>query len=81
MLSPPNGRRKGILERIVYRVMKGRGFLTDFLRAALNELEEIQQVDWGRNLPGKTCAACFAPPALYKHLGLKQRREDCPVDA
>jgi hypothetical protein len=81
MLSPPNGRRKGILERIAYRVMKERGFLPDFSRAALNELEKIQQVDGGRNLPGKTCATCFPPPVLYKHLGLKQRREDCPIDA
>ena len=27
--------------------MKERGFLPDFSRAALNELEKIQQVDWG----------------------------------
>ena len=44
MLTPPNGRRKGILERIAYRVMKERGFLPDFSGAALNELEAIQQV-------------------------------------
>ena len=47
MLTPSTGRRKGILERIAYRVMKERGFLPDFSTAALNELEEIQQVDAG----------------------------------
>ncbi len=53
MLTPPNGRGKGILERIAYRAMKERGFLPDFSRAALNELEEIQQVDGGAESPGK----------------------------
>src|SRR4030042_3528602 len=53
MVTTPNGRRKGILERIAYRVMKERGFLPDFSRAALNELEEIQQVVWGAESPGK----------------------------
>jgi VacB/RNase II family 3'-5' exoribonuclease len=53
MLSPPNGRRKGILERIARRVMKERGFLADFSRTALNELEKIQQVDWGAESPTK----------------------------
>jgi len=47
MSTPPNGSGKGILERIARRVMKERGFLPDFSRAALNELEKIQQVDWG----------------------------------
>ena len=47
MSTSPNGRGKGILERIARRVMKERGFLPDFSRAALNELEKIQQVDWG----------------------------------
>jgi VacB/RNase II family 3'-5' exoribonuclease len=47
MLTPPNGRRKGILEQIARRVMKERGFLTDFSRTALDELEKMQQVDWG----------------------------------
>jgi VacB/RNase II family 3'-5' exoribonuclease len=47
MLTPPNGRRKGILERIARRVMKERGFLPDFSRTALNELEKIHEVDWG----------------------------------
>jgi hypothetical protein len=37
MGTTPNGKRKGILERIAYRVMKERGFLPDFSRAALNE--------------------------------------------
>jgi VacB/RNase II family 3'-5' exoribonuclease len=53
MLTPPNGRRKGILERIAYRVMKERGFLPDFSGAAFNELEKIQQVDGGAESPGK----------------------------
>jgi VacB/RNase II family 3'-5' exoribonuclease len=53
MVTAPNGRRKGILERIAYRVMKERGFLPDFSRAALNELEGIQQVAWGAEPPGK----------------------------
>ena len=53
MLATPNGRQKGLLERIAYRVMKERGFLPDFSRAALNELEEIRQVDWGAESPGK----------------------------
>ena len=47
MSTSPNGSGKGILERIARRVMKEHGFLPDFSRAALNELEKIQQVDWG----------------------------------
>ena len=48
MLSPLNGRRKGILERIANLVMKERSFLPDFSRAALSELENMRQVDrWG----------------------------------
>jgi VacB/RNase II family 3'-5' exoribonuclease len=47
MVTPPDGGRKGILERIAYRVMKERGFLPDFSRNALKELEKMQQVDWG----------------------------------
>jgi exoribonuclease-2 len=53
MLTPPNGRGKGILERIARRVMKERGFLPDFSRAALTELEKIQEVDWGVEAPKK----------------------------
>jgi len=53
MVTTPNGRRKGILERIAYRVMKERGFLPDFSKAALNELEEIHQVDGGAESPRK----------------------------
>lgn len=34
-------------------MMKERGFLPDFSRAALKELEEIQQVDWGAESPRK----------------------------
>jgi len=53
MLTPPNERRKGILERIARRVMMERGFLPDFSSAALNELEKMQQVDWGAESPIK----------------------------
>ena len=53
MLSYQNGRRKGILERIARRAMKERGFLPDFSRTALNELEKIHEVDWGAESPGK----------------------------
>ncbi|MGA2959667.1 MAG: RNB domain-containing ribonuclease [Thermodesulfobacteriota bacterium] len=53
MSTPPNGRRKIILERIATRVMKERDFLPDFSRAALNELENIQQVDWEADSPGR----------------------------
>ena len=53
MMTPPNGRRKGILERIARRAMKERGFLPDFSRAALDELEKMQQVDWGAESPMK----------------------------
>jgi hypothetical protein len=59
MLTTPNGKRKGILERIAYRVMKERGFLPDFSRAALNELEKIQQVDWGAESPRKDLRHLF----------------------
>jgi exoribonuclease-2 len=52
MPTTTNGRRKGLLERIAYRLMKERGFLPDFSRTALNELEEIQQGDGG-DPPGK----------------------------
>jgi hypothetical protein len=53
MVTTPNGKRKGILERIAYRVMKERGFLPDFSRAALNDLKNIQQDDWGAKSPEK----------------------------
>jgi exoribonuclease R len=48
MLAPPNGRPKGILERIAYRAMKEHGFHPDFSRAALDELVKMHRVDWGR---------------------------------
>jgi exoribonuclease R len=31
--------------------MKERGFYPDFSRTALNELDEMQQVDWGKEAP------------------------------
>src|SRR4030066_3385 len=53
MVTTPNGKRKGILERIAYRVMKERGFMPDFSRAALNDLKNIQQDDGGAKSLGK----------------------------
>jgi exoribonuclease R len=53
MVTASDGRRKGILERIAYRVMKERGFLPDFSRAALNELEGIHQADGEAESPEK----------------------------
>ena len=60
MLTTTNGRRKVLLERIAHRVMKERGFLPDFSRAALKELEKIQRVDWGAEISPEG----LAPPAL-----------------
>ena len=60
MSTPPNGSGKGILEQIARRVMKEHGFLTDFSRAALDELEKIQEVDWG----AKAYEKGLAPTAL-----------------
>jgi hypothetical protein len=34
-------------------VMMERGFLPDFSRTALDELEKMQQVDWGAESPMK----------------------------
>jgi VacB/RNase II family 3'-5' exoribonuclease len=53
MSTPPNGSRKGTLERIARRVMKEHGFLTDFSRAAFDEVEKIQEVDGGAKAYGK----------------------------
>lgn len=53
MLTTPNGRRKGILERIARRVMKERGFLPDFSTAAMAELEKMPPADGGAVSPGK----------------------------
>ncbi len=47
MSTPRSGNAKDILERIARRVMQERGFLTDFSKAALDELEKIQVRDWG----------------------------------
>jgi len=41
-----DGRRKNILEQIARRAMKEYGFLPDFSKAALHELESAQQTDW-----------------------------------
>src|SRR5512139_4208669 len=53
MLTPLAGRGKDILDRIAYRAMKERGFLPDFSRAALDELENLQRVDWRKEAPLK----------------------------
>jgi VacB/RNase II family 3'-5' exoribonuclease len=53
MSNSPNGSGKGNLERIARRVMNEHGFLPDFSRAALNELENLQQGDWGAKADGK----------------------------
>jgi hypothetical protein len=42
MVTPVKRRGKSILERIARRAMKERGFLPDFSRAALNELEDFR---------------------------------------
>ena len=47
MSSVHTGSGKDILKRIARRVMKEHGFLPDFSKAALDELEKIQEVDWG----------------------------------
>jgi len=43
MSTPHSGNAKDILERIARRVMQERGFLTDFSKAALDELEKISE--------------------------------------
>jgi VacB/RNase II family 3'-5' exoribonuclease len=53
MVTPVNRRGKSILERIARRAMKERGFLPDFSRAALDELEDLQRVDWRKEAPQK----------------------------
>lgn len=45
MLTPHDGRGKDTLERIARRAMQERGFLPDFSKAALDELEKIQEGD------------------------------------
>jgi VacB/RNase II family 3'-5' exoribonuclease len=47
MSTPRSSNAKDILKRIARRVMQERGFLTDFSKAALDELEKIQVRDWG----------------------------------
>ncbi|MDO8472903.1 MAG: RNB domain-containing ribonuclease, partial [Dehalococcoidia bacterium] len=53
MSNPPIGNGKGILEQIARRVMKERGFLPDFSRATMDELNDIREVDWGAKADGK----------------------------
>ncbi len=53
MPTPNNGNKKSILEQIARRVMKEYGFLTDFSRAALDELENIHEVNGEAKADGK----------------------------
>ena len=53
MSNPVNKNGKGVLERIARRVMKERGFQPDFSIAALDELKNIQGVDWSNKTDGK----------------------------
>ena len=53
MSTNRNDKGKGFLERIARRVMTERGFLVDFSEAAINEVENIPQVDWGEKSPLK----------------------------
>ena len=53
MSTNRNDLGKGLLERIARRVMTERGFLVDFSEAAINEVENIPQVDWGEKSPLK----------------------------
>src|SRR5512139_986581 len=46
MSTPPSRNAKDILERIARRVMMESGFQTDFSQAALDELKNMQEVDW-----------------------------------
>ena len=46
MLTPHDGKGRARLERIAYRVMIERGFAPDLSKAALDELERIQGVNW-----------------------------------
>jgi len=53
MSTHPDGRRKGVLEQIARRAMKEHGFLPDFSKAALHELESAQQAGWQMQFPRK----------------------------
>ena len=49
----PVGRRKSVLEQIARRAMKEHGFLPDFSKAALHELESAHQTGWQAQFPRK----------------------------
>ncbi|WP_373498748.1 RNB domain-containing ribonuclease [Desulfococcus sp.] len=53
MSTKQNDKGKGFLERIARRAMTERGFLVDFSEVALNEVENISQVDRGEKSPLK----------------------------
>ena len=46
MSNSSSGSARDTLKRIAHRVMKERGFLPDFSRAVLDELEKMQEIDW-----------------------------------
>src|SRR5512135_821820 len=52
-ITPSDPRGKSVLERIAYRAMKERGFLPDFSKAALDELNRIPGPGKIRKLSGK----------------------------
>ena len=53
MSTPPNESGKGILIRIARRIMKERGFLTDFSETTLAELKNIHEINWEAKAYGK----------------------------
>ena len=52
MVTHPDAKRKGVLERIAHRAMQAYGFLPDFSTDALRELEAVQQIDRVAESPG-----------------------------
>jgi len=52
MVTHPDARQKGVLEKIARRAMQEYGFLSDFSTDALRELETVQQADRLAKPPG-----------------------------
>ena len=52
MVTHPDARQKGVLEKIARRAMQAYGFLSDFSTDALRELETVQQADRLAKPPG-----------------------------
>jgi VacB/RNase II family 3'-5' exoribonuclease len=53
MSIPPGLSGKGILEKITRQAMQDSGFQTEFSQAALDEMKNIQEVDWKVKSEGK----------------------------